>query len=148
MFLKTTPSLCDPAFDHSFAYKCISFVPNLRKRLEQLTNPKWQTEQSFQPRLARYAPLCIDVTAFEKKLIQGKKTLAEMALKTMSKITLGSAASILFQLLVNNMCTDILGLSRHGKQWHDRGSVSNASQALEFVFEVGSEEGDIDKERK
>lgn len=46
------------------------------------------------------------------------------------------------------MCTEILGLSRHGKQWHDRESVYNASQALEFVFEVGSEEGDIDNERK
>lgn len=81
-------------------------------------------------------------------MFQGKKTLVEMAFKTMSKFSLGSAASILFQLLVNNMCTEILGLSRHGKQQHDRGSVYNASQALEFVFEVGSEEGDIDKQRK
>lgn len=83
-----------------------------------------------------------------KKVFQGKKILVEMAFKTMSKFSLGSAASILFQLLVINMCTEILGLSRHGKQQHDRGSVYNASQALEFVFEVGSEEGDIDKERK
>ena len=57
LLLKTTPSLCDPVFYHSFAYECISSVPNLRKRLEELTNPKWHTEQSFQPELARYAPL-------------------------------------------------------------------------------------------